>query len=88
MNAAAPEFMAWSFLEPKVEGQHHSVTEAEDESFGYVQRYDSQRILENPDAANISSWVSGWGKFYAAVLVQHHQDTITFRDLLRERLEQ
>jgi hypothetical protein len=88
MSAAAPEFMAWSFLDPNVPGQHDSVTEAEDDSFGYVHRYDAERILKNPDAANITSWVSGWGKYHAAVMAQHHEDTITFRDLLLERLEQ
>ena len=53
-----------------------------------VLRYDSERILKNPDAANITSWVSGWGKYHASVMAQHHEDTIVFRDLLLERLEQ
>ena len=88
MTAAAPEFMTWSYLQPKIEGQHDSVTEAEDDSYGYTHRYDSERILKNPDAANITSWVSGWGAYHASVMAQHHQDTIVFRDLLRERLEQ
>ena len=88
MSAAAPEFMAWSYMEPKIEGQHDSVTEAEDDSYGYVHRYDSERILKNPYAANITSWVSGWGSYHASVMAQHHEDTIEFRDLLRERLEQ
>ncbi len=88
MSAAAPEFMAWSYLQPKIEGEHDSVTEAEDDSYGYVHRYDSERILKNPDAANITSWVSGWGAYHASVMAEHHEDTIEFRDLLRERLEQ
>ena len=88
MNAAAPEFMAWSYMEPNIEGQHDSVTEAEDDSYGYIHRYDSERILKNPDAENITSWVSGWGKYHASVMAQHHEDTIEFRDLLLERLEQ
>jgi len=88
MSAAAPEFMAWSYLEPKIKGEHDSVTEAEDDSYGYVQRYDMERILKNPDAAKITSWVSGWGAYHASVMAQHHEDTIVFRDLLRERLEQ
>ena len=88
MSAAAPEFMAWSYMEPNVDGQHDSVTEAEDDSFGYTHRYDSERILKNPDAANITSWVSGWGAYHASVMAQHHEDTIEFRDLLLERLEQ
>ena len=88
MTAGSPEFMAWSFLNPKIPGQHDSVTEAEDDSFGYVHRYDSERILKNPDADNITSWVSGWGKYHASVMAQHHEDTIVFRDLLLERLEQ
>jgi len=88
MSAAAPEFMAWSYMEPKIKGEHDSVTEAEDDSFGYVHRYDTERILKNPDAAKITSWVSGWGAYHASVMAQHHEDTIVFRDLLRERLEQ
>jgi len=88
MSAAAPEFMAWSYMEPRADGPYDSVTEAEDDSFGYVQRYDSERILKNPDAANITSWVSGWGRYHASVMAQHHKDTIVFRDLLRERLNQ
>jgi hypothetical protein len=87
-NAAAPEFMAYSYLQPNVSGEHRAVTEAEDSSFGYTHQYDEERILQNPDGANITSWVSGWDKYYAAVLVQHQRDTIEFRDLLRERLEQ
>ncbi len=87
MTAAAPEFMAWSYMEPKIDGQHDSVTEAKDDSYGYVHRYDSERILKNPDAAKITSWVSGWGAYHASVMAEHHQDTIVFRDLLLERLE-
>ena len=87
MFAAAPEFMEWSYLEPRTPGEHHSVTEAEDPSFGYVQRHDAKRMLKNPVGANITSWVSGWGKYHGAVLVQHHDATIEFRDLLKEKLE-
>jgi hypothetical protein len=86
MAAAAPEVMTWSFMAPKVPGDHHSVTEAEDDSFGYIQQYDTERMLKNPDAANITSWISGWSKYHGAVLMQHHEDTIEFRDLLRGKL--
>ena len=58
------------------------------DSYGYTHRYDSERILKNPYAANITSWVSGWGAYHASVMAQHHEDTIVFRDILRERLEQ
>ena len=87
-NAAASEFMTYSYLQPNVSGEYRAVTEAEDNSYGYSHHYDKERILQNPDGAKITSWVSGWDKYYAAVLVQHHQDTIEFRDLLRARLEQ
>ena len=86
MAAAAPELMTWSFMAPKVPGEHHSVTEAEDDSFGYIQQYDTERMLKNPDAAKITSWISGWSKYHGAVLMQHHEDTIAFRDLLRGKL--
>lgn len=86
MAASAPEVMTWSFMDPKVPGEHHSVTEAEDDSFGYVHQYDIERMLKNPDAANITSWISGWSKYHGAVLVHHHQDTIAFRDLLKDKL--
>jgi hypothetical protein len=88
MGAAAPEFMTWSYMEPRTDDPYDSVTGVEDESFGYIHRYDSERILKNPDAENITSWVSGWGKYHASVMAQHHEDTIVFRDLLLERLEQ
>lgn len=87
MFAAAPEFMEWSYLEPRISGEHRSVTEAEDSSYGYEQRHDVERILKNPAGANITSWVSGWGKYHGAVLMQHHNDTIAFRDLLKKKLE-
>jgi hypothetical protein len=86
MAASSPEVMTWSFMAPKVPGEHRSVTEAEDDSYGYVHHYDVERMLKNPDAANITSWISGWSKYHGAVLTKHHQDTIAFRDLLREKL--
>jgi len=86
MAASAPEVMTWSFMAPKVPGEHKSVTESEDGSFGYIHRYDIERMLKNPDAANITSWISGWSKYHGAMLVQHHEDTIAFRDLLNEKL--
>jgi hypothetical protein len=86
MAASAPEVMTWSFMAPKVRGEHHSVTEAEDNSFGYVHQYDIERMLQNPDAANIVSWISGWSKYHGAMLLQHHKDTIAFRDLLNGKL--
>ena len=87
-TAAAPEFMTYSYMQPNVSGEHRAVTEAEDEFYGYTHHYDEDRILSNPDGARITSWVSGWDKYYAAVLIQHHRDTIEFRDLILERLEQ
>jgi hypothetical protein len=86
MAASSPEVMTWSFMAPKVPGEHRSVTEAEDAFFGYVHKYDAERMLKNPDAANITSWISGWSKYHGAVLMHHHQDTIAFRDLLKEKL--
>jgi hypothetical protein len=87
-NAAAPEFMSYSYMKPNVPGEHRAVIEAEDTSFGYTHHYDKERILQNPHGAKILSWVSGWDKYYASVLEQHHRDTIEFRDLIRERLEE
>jgi len=87
MSAASPEVMTWAFMAPKVPGEHHSVTEAEDEFFGYVQQPDVDRMLQNPDDANTASWISGWSKYHGAVLMKHHNDTIEFRDLLKEKLE-
>jgi len=86
MTASAPEVMTWSFMAPKVPGEHKSVTESEDDSYGYYHQYDIERMLRNPDAANITSWISGWSKYHGAILMQHHEDTIAFRDLLRGKL--
>lgn len=87
-NVAASEFMTYTYMQPNVSGEYRAVTEAEDVFFGYSHHYDKKRILQNPDGAKITSWVSGWDKYYAGVLLQHHYDTIEFRELLRERLEQ
>ena len=86
MSAAAPEIMTWSYMEPNVPGDHHSVTEAEDPFYGYAHHSDIERMLQNPDAARITSWVSGWSKYHGAVLMQHHNNTVAFRDLLRAKL--
>ena len=86
MAAGSPEVMTWSFMAPNVPGIHKSVTESEDDSYGYTHQYDIERILKNPDAANITSWISGWSKYHGAVLMQHHEDTVAFRDLLVEKL--
>lgn len=86
MAASAPEVMTWSFMAPKVPGEHKSVTETDDDSYGYIHQYDIERMLKNPDAANITSWISGWSKYHGAILMQHHEDTIAFRDLLRGKL--
>ncbi len=82
MAAAAPEIMTWSYMAPNVPGEHTSVTESEDDSYGYYHQPDIERMLQNPDAAKITSWISGWSKYHGAVLMQHHRDTIEFRDLL------
>lgn len=88
MSAAAPEVMTWSFMAPNVPGEHKSVTESEDDSYGYYHQPDIDRMLRNPDAAKITSFISGWSKYHGAVLMQHHRDTIVFRDLLVEELEE
>lgn len=86
MSAAAPEVMTWTFMAPNTPGEHRSVTQSEDDSYGYHHQPDINRMLQNPDAANITSWISGWSKYHGAVLMQHHKDTIEFRDLLTEKL--
>ncbi len=79
--------MTWSYMRPRVAGEHKTVTEEEDPGYGYVHQWDMDRILRDPYVANITSWVSGWGKYDAAVRMQHHHDTISFRDLLKEKLD-
>lgn len=86
MAVGASEVMTWSYMAPNVPGIHRSVTESEDSSYGYTHQYDIDRILKNPDAANITSWISGWSKYHGAVLMEHHEDTIAFRDLLVDKL--
>ncbi len=87
LAATASESMTWSFMEPKIPGEHTSVNETIDPSYGYVHRWDTDRMLQNPDGPNITSFMSGWAKYYGALLVGHHEETIVFRDLLREKLE-
>ena len=86
MAAGSSEYMTWSFMASNVPGIHKLVPESEDDSYGYNHQYDIDRILKNPDAANITSWISGWSKYHGAVLMQHHEDTVAFRDLLVEKL--
>lgn len=88
MASSAFEVMTWSFMMPNVPGEHHSVTGSVDNSFGYTHQYDAEDILKNPDGAKITSWISGWSKYHGSVLMQHHEDTIVFRDLLQAKLEQ
>lgn len=45
-------------------------------------------MLADPNAVQIISWISAWSKYHVSVLARHHEATIEFRDLLRERLDQ
>ena len=40
------------------------------------------------DLLNVVSWISGWSKFHATILTNHLEESMRFRDLLLERLEQ
>lgn len=88
MAASAPEIMTWSYMRPRVPGEHRSIPQADDLSFGYDHHFDFERMLQNPDGVNIASWISGWSKYHGAVLEGHRADTIAFREMLREKVEQ
>ena len=83
MAAAAPPLMPWSYMAPRVPGEHRSLPEAQDASYGVIYRLDVERMMADPDAANVVSWISGWSKYHGSVLAQHHQDTKAFGELLR-----
>jgi hypothetical protein len=85
ISQSMPEVMTWAFLGPSEPlGQYRS-NSLNDES-EYVLVPDHNRMLAHPDAANIASWISGWSKFHGTLLAQHHDDTVAFRDLLRQRI--
>lgn len=86
MPASAPEVMTWSYMEPNTPGEHRSVTAEEDPSYGYTSQYDEERMLSNPDVAKITSWISGWSKYQGSVMMEHHLETIEFRDLIQQKL--
>ena len=84
---ASPEVMSWTYMRANVPGAHRSVSEEADPSYGYTPEFNFERMLQNPEGPSIASWVSGWSKYHGAVLVDHHEDTIAFRDLLRAKLD-
>ena len=87
MATGSSEVMTWTYFKPRTPGHHESVGTLEDSSFGYDLEFDFERMLDNPDAGRIASWLAGWGKYHSAVLVDHLDDTIEFRDLLRQKLQ-
>jgi hypothetical protein len=56
-------------------------------TYGAVFDPSYERMLADPDAANTVSWISGWSKYHASIMLQHHVETLEFRDLLRERIQ-
>ncbi len=61
---------------------------ANTEGYAEIQDPGFDRMLASPDALQLISWMSAWSKYHAVILAQHHEATLEFRDLLRERLEQ
>lgn len=79
------EVMAWAFLRPlDPDAAYRSIgTRAGGE---YRMDPDYDRMLAHPDAANIASSIGGWSKYHGTLLARHYDDTVAFRDLLRERI--
>ncbi len=87
ISTSMPEIMTWVYLPPtRAIGEYRSVPG--DISYGTTQEPDYVRMLENPVSGTVVSWISAWSKFHATNLANHQEETIRFRDLLLERLEQ
>jgi hypothetical protein len=87
MSAVMPEVASWTSYATvdQDKGFHADASEA-----GYANFQDPgfDRMLASADALQLISWMSAWSKYHATILAQHHEATLEFRDLLRERLEQ
>jgi len=86
MSTSMPVVMPWVFISPAGEIGEYKAT-LDEITYGAVLDPDYERMLADPDAANTVSWVSGWSKYHASIMLQHHVETLEFRDLLRERIQ-
>jgi hypothetical protein len=86
ISTSMPVVMPWVYISPVTEIGEYEAT-LDELNYGAVQDPDFERMLADRDAANTVSWVSGWSKYHASIMLQHHVETLEFRDLLRERIQ-
>jgi hypothetical protein len=86
ISTSMPVVMPWVYIYPAGEVGTYKAT-LDEVTYGADQAPDYERMLADPDAANSVSWISGWSKYHASIMLQHHVDTLEFRDLLRERIQ-
>jgi hypothetical protein len=86
MSTSMPVVMPWVYIFPDSEIGEFKAT-LDENTYGATQDPDFERMLADPDAANTVSWISGWSKYHASIMLQHHVETLEFRDLLRERIQ-
>jgi hypothetical protein len=87
ISAIMPEVASWTrFATIDQDKGFHA--NANDESYLDMQDPGFDRMLASSNALQLISWMSAWSKYHAMILAQHHEATLEFRDLLRERLEQ
>jgi hypothetical protein len=87
MSSIMPEVASWStYVTVDQKKGFHAIANVD--YFMEFQDKGFDRMQASPDARQLISWMSSWSKYHAKILARHHEATIEFRDLLRERLEQ
>ena len=86
MSTTMPVVMPWVYITPVGKIGEYQAT-LDEVTYGAVLDPSYERMLADPDAANTVSWISGWSKYHASIMLQHHVETLEFRDLLRERIQ-
>jgi hypothetical protein len=87
MSAIMPEVASWTSYATVDQdiGFHADASEA---GYANFREPGFDRMLASSNATQLISWMSAWSKYHAVILAQHHEATLEFRNLLRERLEQ
>jgi hypothetical protein len=87
ISAIMPKVASWTYY-ATVDQESGFHANAGEDGYADIQDPGFDRMLASPDALQLISWMSAWSKYHSIVLAQHHEDTVEFRDLLRDRLEQ
>jgi len=86
ISTAMPDISSWVFISPESKIGEFQASLDENE-YGAVLEPDYELMLADPSAANTVSWISGWSKYHASIMLQHQNQTLVLRDLLLERTQ-